>query len=315
MIRSEAEMSVSGLVFDLQRYCLHDGPGIRTVIFLKACPLACVWCANPESQRPQPELMLTSRPCLFCEECVKVCPREAITLDSSETPLPVPIINWSLCDLCLDCVDVCVSGTLSQIGQVFSLAEVMDIVWLDQPFYARSGGGVTLSGGEPTAQPEFSHAILEACKTLSIHTVIETSGFCDWDSLGLLLHCTDLIYFDLKQINSTLHGQYTGKSNERILENLRRLVISHDNIIVRFPLIPGYNDDDDQLLDVASYLASIDPHLKLELIPFHQLGCSKYVRLGRTYALEGTAPIALDRRVEREQFLQSHGVNIVQPMR
>ena len=306
---------MNGLVFDIQRYCLHDGPGIRTVIFLKACPLACVWCANPESQRPQPELMLTSRPCLICEECLKVCPREAITLDSSDTTLPVPIINWSLCDLCLDCVDVCVTGTLSRIGQVFSLAEVMDIIGLDQPFYARSGGGVTLSGGEPTAQPEFSHAILEACRSLDIHTTIETSGACDWESLGQLLPSTDLVYYDLKQINPTLHDQYTGISNTRILENLGRLVSNHDNIIVRLPLIPGYNDDDDHMLELASYLASLDSHLKLELIPYHQLGCSKYVRLGRTYSLEDVASVEPERRVEREQFLQSHGVKIVQLLR
>jgi pyruvate formate lyase activating enzyme len=169
---------------------------------------------------------------------------------------------------------------------------------------------VTLSGGEPTAQPDFSQAILQACKSLGIHSAIETSGACEWDSLAMLLPDTDLVYFDLKHVDPALHVKYTGKPNDHILENLTHLVKNHANVIVRIPLIPGYNDDDDHMRRLAAYLSSLNQKLELELIPYHRLGVLKYQGLGRNYSFNHAAAVEKEALMEREEFLQSLGMRI-----
>lgn len=304
-------MSVSGIVSDIQRYSLHDGPGIRTVVFLKGCPLSCIWCSNPESQSSSPELMITSKPCLACEDCVVICPQYALLLNQDEPSNPMPVVEWTKCDHCLKCVEVCPTGTLSQIGQTMTVAEVLHAIKLDMPFYARSGGGVTLSGGEPTRQADFSKSLLANCQSQGIHTAIETSGYCIWDKLEQLHPHCDLIYFDLKHLDAALHREFTGQSNDAILENFERLVKVHPNVVVRLPLVPGYNDDDEHLLHLTSYLASIQADLMVELIPYHKLGCSKYERLGREYLLPTIPTVNDGHLAERHRFLQTHGLHLI----
>lgn len=304
-------MSESGFVFDIQRYCLHDGPGIRTVVFLKGCPLSCLWCANPESQKPAPELMLTSLSCIDCHSCLEVCPNSAISLKPSNLSTLRPVIDWSVCDGCLKCVDVCPTGSLKRVGREMSTQEVLEAIKLDQPFYARSDGGVTLSGGEPTMQPAFTHAILQHCKNLSIHTAMETSGYCEWDTLSLLTPFCNVVFFDLKHLQPEAHRRHTGKSNKQILTNLELLIASHANVIVRLPLVPGYNDGDEHLLQFASYLRSLRSGLTVEVIPYHQWGCSKYERLGRSYSLKGVKPVAQVDLTNQRRLLESHGVLVI----
>ncbi len=301
-------MAVSGIVSDIQRYSLHDGPGIRTVVFLKGCPLSCLWCANPESQPTTPQLMITAKPCIACEDCVRVCPQSAVSMDTGNPGQPEPIVDWSLCDLCLKCVEVCLPGTLTRVGEILSVAEVIDAITLDMPFYVRSGGGMTLSGGEPTKQAEFSSSILTNCQLQGIHTAIETCGYCTWERLEQLHPHCDLIYFDLKHLDADLHREFTGQSNKIILENFERLVKVHPNVIVRLPLVPGYNDDDEHLLHLTSYLASIQADLKVELIPYHKLGRSKYERLGLEFLLPDIPTVDDGQLAERQRFLQTHGL-------
>lgn len=311
MIGNETMMTESGAIFDIQRYSLHDGPGIRTVVFLKSCPLACVWCANPESQNALPELMLTSSPCLACCECERACPRKAIAIEPSSNGNPGPVIDWDVCDDCLRCASACVTGTLTGVGQVRSTQEILETIRLDQPFYTRSGGGVTLSGGEPTAQADFARAILEGCKRLGIHTVVETSGMCPWESLASLLPGTDLIYFDVKHLDPLAHERHTGKPNARILANLKHLVVEPVETIVRLPLVPGFNDDDDHLSLLAAFITTLERRLAIQLIPFHQLGSAKYQRLGRSYALRSLRPVDQEQLDERKEFLRSFGATVI----
>jgi len=304
-------MSNNGIVYDIQRYCLHDGPGIRTVVFLKGCPLSCLWCANPESQKPAPELMLTSLPCIDCHACLELCPNSAISIVPSNHSTLWPVIDWSACDACLKCVDVCPTGSLKRVGREMSVQEVLEAIKLDQPFYARSDGGVTLSGGEPTMQPAFTHAILQHCKNLGIHTALETNGYCEWDTLSRLMPFCNIVFFDLKHLQPRAHHRYTGKSNKRIITNLELLIASHENVIIRLPLVPGHNDDDEHLQQFASYLHSLRSGLTVEVIPYHQLGCSKYERLGRRYSLKDVMPFDPVDLTNRRRLLKSHGVLII----
>jgi pyruvate formate lyase activating enzyme len=303
-------MSVLGIVSDIQRYSLHDGPGIRTVIFLKSCPLSCQWCANPEAQQPHPELMFTNATCVACENCVSACPDEAITLIASPDQGTVPVVDWGSCNTSLACAKVCPTGTLTQVGKAYTIDEIVAIVQLDKAFYDRSNGGVTLSGGEPTSQTDFSNSILEACKEHGIHTTIETCGACEWEQLAQLLPFTDLIYFDVKHLDPAQHLNFTGAPNEQILANLARLIQLQNDLVIRLPLIPGYNDNDEHLINMATFLKSLKPGLPLELIPYHRLGNEKYARLGQTYPFEGVPPTKPEQLEEREQFLQTLGLEL-----
>ncbi len=303
-------MSTRGLVSDIQRYSLHDGPGIRTVIFLKSCPLICLWCANPESQKPHPELMLTPATCIGCDRCVRACPLRAITVEVSADKDPVPVIHWPNCNACLLCADTCPTGTLMRVGDDYSSDEIVQVLQQDRAYYDRSNGGITLSGGEPTAQPEFSRAILRSCQDLGIHTAIETCGACEWELLDQLLPFSDRVYFDLKHLDTKLHTRFTQAGNRQILENLSLLIQHHTDLVIRMPLIPGFNDDDDHLISLASHLTGFNPQPELELIPYHRLGSGKYFRLGRRYAFEDSAAIEPEILFERQQFLRAQGVRI-----
>jgi len=271
----------TGIVFNIQHYSIHDGPGIRTVVFLKGCPLACRWCCNPESISRSPELGFRQTLCNGCGECVPVCPQHALTLNKEPTTL---IIDRQLCINCGTCVTACVRGALTIYGKRMSVAEVVDDVVKDAPFYRRSGGGATISGGEPCMHPSFLVRVLKGCREAGIHTAIETCGYVNERFFSRLLEEVDLVLFDLKLMDSDKHYIATGKRNERILSNARFLTRSGKAVRFRMPLIPGVNDSADNLKQLADFLATVGQP-SVEFMPYHQFGRGKYSATGRVYTM------------------------------
>ena len=271
----------SGLVFDIQHYALHDGPGIRTIVFLKGCPLRCLWCCNPESQRAVPELRYSAARCRSSLACVDACPRSAIRLDAGALH-----IDRGACGDCGGpCVDACPHGALILVGEMMSADQVMARVAADKPFYDNSGGGVTFSGGEPFAQPAFLEELLRHSKRLGIHTAVETCGQAPIDVLMRCEPFVDLFLYDVKVMDGERHRELTGVCNDRILENLAALAAKASNkLVVRVPVVPGCTDGSSNLEAIAALLRSLGT-TRVELMPYHALGIDKYASLGREYRL------------------------------
>ena len=275
--------NVSGTIFNIQHYSIHDGPGIRTNVFIKGCPLRCLWCSNPESQKASPQLMFRADRCTGCGACIPVCPVSAISF-RKETPQgssePIVQNDRALCTGCGACVSVCPNEAREITGKSTTAGEVFDDVAQDTLFYAEEGG-ITLTGGETLAQPAFSSAILQLCKQAGIHTAIETCGFADWANLEAVLPYTDLVLYDLKEMDEELHMKYTGVDNGRILENLKRINDLMDcEIWVRVPIIPGFNDDKENLSATARFVKeNLKKCAQIHLLPFHRLGEGKFEQL------------------------------------
>jgi pyruvate formate lyase activating enzyme len=259
----------SGLILNIQRYSIHDGPGIRTTVFFKGCPLHCWWCHNPESQSSTPQVRVASQRCIRCGDCLEVCPAE-----TTETPEPGQL-PLSACLLCGACVAVCPTKACQIVGQTMTVDEVMAEIQQDRVFYDDSGGGVTFSGGEPLQQVSFLRALLQACRAEEIHTAVDTCGFAPREDLLTVASLTDLFLYDLKTMDEASHREGTGVSNKRILNNLKALGKVHDNIWIRVPIIPGWNDSDDQLENAARFAASVAGVKQVNLLPYHPLGCHK----------------------------------------
>ena len=272
----EAELrNVSGTVFNIQHYSIHDGPGIRTNVFFKGCPLRCLWCSNPESQQPIPQLMFRADHCTGCGACISVCPVLAISFRDL-----IVQNDRTICTGCGACVEVCPNGAREIVGTSTTAGAVFDEVAQDTLFYAEDGG-ITLTGGETLAQPAFASAILQLCRQAKIHTAIETCGFADWNVLADVLQYTDLVLYDLKEMDPIRHKEYTGVDNERILENLKMANNRMDcEIWVRVPIIPGYNEDKENLLATARFVKdNLQKCTQIHLLPFHRLGEGKYEQL------------------------------------
>jgi pyruvate formate lyase activating enzyme len=276
----------TGRVFNIQRYSLHDGAGIRTLVFLKGCPLTCLWCSNPESQKAGPELGFIRSACKGDDgcraPCVPACPEAAITLGLDG----IPQVDRGRCTACGECVDPCPEDALKVVGKLMTVAEVMEEVDKDRPFYRRSGGGVTLGGGDPLMQPGFTRALLEEAREECINTALETSAYLPWDQFEPLLHLVDQLYIDLKHMNDAQHRKLTGKSNALILDNLSKVssVMNWRDIVIRIPLIPGCNDSIENILESARFVAE-HGYRQIELMPYHSFGVSKYCQYGREYRL------------------------------
>ena len=271
----------AGIVFNIQKYSIHDGPGIRTIVFLKGCPLRCAWCANPESWTLAPAPSYTPATCLGCGACAAACPKKAIILEADRHP----VFHFDRCDGCGQCADACWSGAIEMDGRRMSVAMVMTAVRKDLPFYRNSGGGMTLSGGEALMQPRFSLGLLQAAKAEGIHTAIETTGCTDPDILRQIAAHTDLFLFDVKHPDSERHRTGTGVPNKRILSNLRLLVETGACVQVRIPVIPGFNDSRQDAEAFADTLMSLGVR-DIRLLPFHQMGRHKYTLRHIPYVYE-----------------------------
>ena len=263
-------------ITNIQRYSVHDGPGIRTTIFFKGCPLQCVWCANPECMDPEPMVFYKQSLCSGDGLCIRGCPRGAISADPSAGIR----IDREKCVRCGTCVDLCLTGALSVIGRRMKAEEILSVAKKDWLFYRNSGGGVTLSGGEPLAWPEGARRILKGLKQNAIHTAMETTGNVDRATLEGCLPWLDLILFDLKQTDTKKHRRLTGAGNERILDNLRWLGTTEKKIWVRMPIVPGVNDDPLDPAEVAAIVNELKGLERVELLPYHPWGRGKYQSIG-----------------------------------
>jgi len=277
----------TGVVFDIQRFSIHDGPGIRTTVFLKGCPLRCAWCANPESQEVTPALLVRDAACRRSGACIEACPEGAITLGGKAGRE----IDWSRCTHCLRCVDACPYGSLNACGRELVVDAVVAEAVRDRPFYATSNGGVTISGGEALAQPDFLHALLKALKREGLHTALDTSGFAPWETLERVLPFVDLLLWDVKHLDPAKHVEGTGVSNELILENLRRAARTVP-VWLRVPLIADYNDAREHVAAIVDLAREIGAE-RICLLPYHEGGEPKSRQIGRAYGFEeGRAPDA-----------------------
>jgi pyruvate formate lyase activating enzyme len=295
---------MKGLIFNIQGYCIHDGPGIRTIVFFKGCPLRCVWCQNPEGQLFRPEIFLYREKCTGCGRCVPVCPNNAITLygDKSHT-------NRELCNGCGKCAEICPNDARILVGKWLTVEETLERVKKDKVFYDSSGGGVTLSGGEPLLQHEFACELLKLCKNSGIHTAIETSGYAEWAIIRKVLEYCDLVLYDFKLMDPILHKKYTGVSNEIILENAKK-ICSEFSIPVwaRIPIIPGYNDSYENLENTAKFISELPKGsiTQVNLLPYHRLGESKLDHLERPSL--SINPPSQEKLSEIKKIFESHGL-------
>ena len=273
---------MKGFVTNIQRFSIHDGPGIRTTVFMKGCNLRCFWCHNPETLAAEPELQLFLDRCIGCGECFQRCPQHAHVLEDEERRF-----LRELCEGCGICAETCYAEGLVLVGDEMTVDEVVDQVLRDKPFYETSDGGVTLSGGEPLLQPAFSYAILERCRAEEVHTAIETAANFSWERVAAILPVTDLVMMDIKLMDSARHRECTGVPNERILENAHKLGEQPIPLIVRTPIVPGVNDNPDDVAAIAQFAATLPNLLYYELLPFHPMATSKYTSLDLDYGAKG----------------------------
>ncbi len=274
---------MTGTIFNIMRCSINDGPGIRTTVFFKGCPLACPWCHNPESVAREREIVLRDDRCIRCGDCIDSCTSHAISARDG-----VIVTDRSLCLRCGDCIPSCYAGAREAVGREVSVDEVMHEIVRDRVFYDRSSGGATFSGGEPFLQHEFLMALLEACKRLGIHTAVDTSGCTSPSILERAAPFVDLFLYDMKVMDDQKHTAFTGVSNVLLLENLRRLTAWGKEVIVRIPVIPGLNDDPENIRRSGEWLSSLRTIREVHVLPYHTSGTEKYARLGRRYALGAT---------------------------
>jgi pyruvate formate lyase activating enzyme len=297
-----------GWIWDIKKYSLHDGPGIRTTVFFKGCPLTCLWCCNPESQLTGPELVWFKEKCLACGLCLATCPHGAVRVDESGRRQ----VDRNACDYCGLCVKRCPGEAMNLTGRLMEVDEILREVAQDSAFYDRSGGGLTLSGGEPLAQAAFAAELLRRYKDgeFGASTVVETSGAVEWEAIARVLPHTDLFLYDIKHMDSGRHRCLTGVGNERILENATRLAEAGSRLIIRFPLIPGCNDSEENVRETAEFARRLPGVEQVDILPYHRLGEPKYLRLGRKYALTGTNSASEDRVGYFRRKLESYGLRV-----
>ena len=293
----------TGVVFNIQKFSVNDGPGIRTVVFLKGCPLHCKWCANPESQSTKVQILWDQKKCIGCKHCIEACPNNAIY--QKDTSI---IIQHDLCNGCLKCEKECPGIALKHEGDTKTVQEVLNVVLQDEVFYEESGGGVTLSGGELLAQPTFAIELLKACKEENLHTACETTGFAQTDTFLKVIENVDYILFDMKHWNTDMHQKYTGVTNELILENIKKAIQLGKEVLPRTPVIPGFNntlEDAQGLADQLKYVGA----KRVQLLPFHQFGENKYDLLNENYYYKDVPALHKEDLKEYQDILIQNGID------
>lgn len=294
---------ITGTVFDIRRYSIHDGPGIRTAVFFKGCSLACLWCHNPEGQIFAPELVLHPGRCIGCDSCLTTCQPNAIDIYHG--------VNRELCIHCGKCTLVCPTEARELVGVCQTVHQVMIEIEKDKVFFEQSGGGVTFTGGEPLDQPKFLLALLSACRVRGIHTALETSGNAPWIYLNEIRTFVDIFIYDLKLMDDRRHCELTGVSNNVVLSNLKQLLEFGHKILIRIPLIPGVNDDEANLRATGEFLASLQQIPPVELLAYHNIAEGKYSGLGRKYGLKGVGMPDFDHMQKCAAYLINFGIQVI----
>lgn len=300
-----ANQTRTGTLFAIKRYALHDGPDLRVTVFLKGCPLACLWCHNPEGMRPGPEIVSLPDKCAGCGECVPACPHDALSAGAGGIER-----DAALCTACGTCAEVCPALSHEAIGRRWTVEEVVAEIEKELPFFEGTRGGVTFSGGEPLAQPDFLEALLDACGRQSLHRAVDTSGFAPAETVRRIAARADLFLFDLKHMDPTAHRRATGVDNALILDNLRLVASTGTEIRLRLPLVPGINDDEDNVRRTGLFAASLPGVRGIDVLPYHAAARGKYAKLGRPYPgrdIPAPDPARVDRAVN---ILQDCGLAV-----
>ena len=305
--KSKGAIGEGGWVTNLQDFVVHDGPGLRVLVFFKGCPLRCRWCQNPESLVPVPEIEFHTSLCLGCLKCLEVCPIPGAIVEDKEQR-----IDRSKCISCMACVDACLGTALRKVGEWMSVEQVLQRIVRYKPFFDHSDrGGVTLSGGEPAFQPEFALGLLKSCREMGIHTAVETCGYTNYETLKRIVQNVDLLIYDIKHMDEASHIVGTGRSNRLILENLRRLCKEvATEIAVHIPLIPGFNDDDENIIKTAEFVNLLKKIKHVDLLPFNYLASGKYKAMGLDWEYAETRQQSPERLAGLQELVQSHGLEV-----
>lgn len=301
-----AQTTCAGIVLDIQRYSIHDGPGIRTVAFLKGCPLRCDWCSNPESQISNPEILVNCDACIKCKKCEHICPKRCIDI----TPQG-PVLERANCDGCMQCADHCPGGALMVSGKTMTVNELARQLRKDEAFFRESGGGVTLSGGEAMLQASFCEAVMAEMKNDGISVVIETCGICRWEDLKSVAGQCEMILYDIKEMNPEKHKLFTGADNKVVLENARNLIREDFPVIFRIPLIPGRTATTKNMEAIALFLSQNGYNRAVYLLPYHNYGEHKYAYLGRSYPLSGADMLTAEQLDELAACFQPYAIPVI----
>jgi pyruvate formate lyase activating enzyme len=297
--------SIGGNIFSIIRFSTHDGPGIRTTVFMKGCPLACWWCHNPENWQHLPSEIYRAERCIGCGQCIAACPSGALSAGAKGV-----VTDPDRCEHCGRCVDACPAGARERTSWRVGAADLVRSISRDAPFYDQSGGGVTFSGGEPLAQSDFLLAALQQCSKLEIHRAVETSGYAEPGTMLAVARRTDLFLYDLKLVDPQKHRIHTGVDNARILSNLRALSESGADIIIRIPLIPGVNDDTESIALAGEFITRLPCEHGVEVLPFHRAASVKYAKLGLSYRAENLTPPPPERVAEAARQLSKLGLTV-----
>ena len=295
----------TGVIFNIKKYAIHDGPGIRTTVFFKGCPLSCWWCHNPEGLTMPTQRLYIKERCIGCGECIKVCPQEANSLSSRGV-----ITDQSKCIKCRTCAQACPSEAIEFIGKTSTVDDVVRKIGRDIIFYDESNGGVTFSGGEPLMQPGFLLELLDACGKLEIHRTVDTAGYADAKILMSVAEYTELFIYDVKHMDSEKHKKYTGVSNEQILSNLELLAGHGVNIKVRIPVIPGFNNDNENIDRTGSFISSLPGVSNVNLLKYHDSAIAKYKKIGVKYLLKNVLPSSEHELKSIKKRLGKYGLKV-----